>query len=81
MGADVVVAVDISRRPAKDANDADVVIRPQTTRSRINDFQHRQANIAAGEAAANEVIQEIRARLAAAGARKVNGNTAAMLSR
>lgn len=81
MGADVVVAVDISRRPAKDADDADVVIRPQTTRSRINDFQHRQANIAAGEAAANTVIQEIRARLAAAGARKINGNAAAALSR
>ncbi len=81
MGADVVVAVDISRRPAQDANDADVVIRPQTTRSRINDFKHRQANIEAGEAAANEVIQEIRARLAAAAARKINGNAAAALSR
>ena len=77
MGADVVVAVDISRRPAQDANDADVVILPQTTRSRINDFQHRQANIAAGEAAANEVIEQIRARLAEVAARKRSNSTAA----
>ena len=77
MGADVVVAVDISRRQAQDGIDADVVIRPQTTRSRINDFQHRQANIAAGEVAANEVIEQIRARLAEVAARKRANSTAA----
>ena len=77
MGADVVVAVDISRRQAQDGLDADVVIRPQTTRSRINDFQHRQANIAAGEVAANEVIEQIRARLAEVAARKRANSTAA----
>lgn len=70
MGADVVVAVDISWRPAGDAQAADVVIRPQAVRSRINDFKHRQANIAAGEAAAQAMVGEIRARLAAAAARK-----------
>ena len=71
MGADVVIAVDISRRPAEDAEAADVVIRPQTVRSRINDFQHRQANIAAGEAAARAAIEQIRRRLAAVAAQKL----------
>ena len=73
MGADVVVAVDISRSPAQDADAADVVIRPQTARSRINDFQHRQANIAAGEAAARAVVEQIRARLAAVADSKAKG--------
>lgn len=63
MGADVVVAVDISRRPADDADSADVVIRPQTVRSRINDFRHRQANIAAGEEAALAAVARIKAAL------------------
>lgn len=66
MGADVVIAVDISWRPAGDADAADVVIRPQTVRSRINDFQHRQANIMAGEEAARAAIAQIRSRVAAA---------------
>jgi NTE family protein len=70
MGADVVIAVDISWRGAGDADAADVVIRPRAVRSRINDFQHRQANIAAGEAAALAVVAEVRERLAAAAARK-----------
>ena len=70
MGADVVVAVDISRYPANDADAADVVIRPRTVRSRINDFQHRQSNIAAGEDAAREMVGPIRERIAAAAARK-----------
>lgn len=70
MGADVVVAVDISWRPASDAQAADVVIRPQAVRSRINDFKHRQANIAAGEAAAQAAVAQIRERIAAAAARK-----------
>ncbi len=69
MGADVVIAVDISRRPADDADAADVVIRPQTVRSRINDFQHRQANIAAGEEAARAALARIHERIAAAAAR------------
>ena len=77
MGADVVVAVDISRQPAVDADAADVVIRPQTVRSRLNDFQHRQANIAAGEVAAQAVIEHIRRRLAAVAARQLAGAPAA----
>jgi predicted acylesterase/phospholipase RssA len=70
MGADGVIAVDISWRPAGDADAADVVIRPQTVRSRINDFQHRQANIMAGEEAARAAIAQIRSRVAAAAVRK-----------
>jgi len=78
MGADVVIAVDISRRPAGDADAADIVIRPQAVRSRLNDFKHRQTNIAAGEAAAQEVITRIREQLAEAAARKARGHTAAL---
>jgi NTE family protein len=70
MGADVVIAVDISRQPAVDAAAADVVIRPQTVRSRLNDFQHRQANIAAGEEATRAAIEQIRERMAAVAATK-----------
>ncbi len=77
MGADVVIAVDISRRPADDADTADVVIRPQAVRSRINDFQHRQANIAAGEEAANALIERIRESIATAAVRKAKGQVAA----
>lgn len=76
MGADVVIAVDISRRPADDADAADVVIRPQTVRSRINDFRHRQANIAAGEAAALAVVGQIRERIAAAALGKARAASA-----
>ena len=77
MGADVVIAVDISRRPADEAETADVVIRPQTVRSRMNDFQHRQANIAAGEEAARAVLERIRQRIAAVAAEKSRGETKA----
>ncbi len=78
MGADVVIAVDISRAPAHDADAADVVIRPQTVRSRMNDFQHRQANIAAGEAAAQAAIAQIRERLADAAVRKTRAAITAL---
>ncbi len=82
MGADVVVAVDISRRTGGNVDAADVVIRPATVRSRINDFQHRQANIMAGEEAARAVVEQIHQRIAAVAARKartaaVDGSMAA----
>ena len=70
MGADVVIAVDISRRPADDAEAADVVIRPATVRSRINDFKHRQANILAGEEATLAAVEKIRGLIATVAARK-----------
>ncbi|HTE15240.1 MAG TPA: patatin-like phospholipase family protein [Burkholderiales bacterium] len=80
MGADVVIAVDISWRPAEDAGAADVVIRPAAIRSRMNDFQHRQTNIAAGETAARAVVGQIRERLAAAAARKARSVSASLHS-
>lgn len=70
MGADVVIAVDISWRSTGDADAADIVIRPQAMRSRINDFKHRRANIDAGEQAAAAMLDDIRAQLAAAAHRK-----------
>lgn len=64
MGADVVIAVDISWRNSAEAELADVVIRPQTTRARFNDFKHKLDNIAAGERAAQAVVPAIRSRIA-----------------
>lgn len=61
MGADIVIAVDVSWRGAADAQQADVVIRPQTIRARITDFSHKIANLAAGEEATREVVPRLRA--------------------
>jgi NTE family protein len=80
MGADVVIAVDISRLPALDAAAADVVIRPKTVRSRLNDFKHRQVNIEAGEEAARAAIEQIRERIAAVASRKALAAEAAVLT-
>ena len=63
MGADVVVEDNILRPPAANAQAADVVIRLQAIRSRIDDFQHRKANIDAGEAAGHSPVAAIQARL------------------
>jgi len=63
MGADIVIAVDVSWRGVS-ADRADIVIRPQTIRSRITDFSHKIANLAAGEEAAQEVVPQIRELLA-----------------
>jgi NTE family protein len=70
MGADVVIAVDISYRPVTDAQSADVVIRPAAIRSRVNDFKHRHANIAAGEEAAHEAVDRIKEQIARVAASK-----------
>jgi NTE family protein len=59
MGADIVIAVDVSWRGVS-GDRADIVIRPQTIRSRITDFSHKIANLAAGEEAAQEVLPQIR---------------------
>jgi NTE family protein len=59
MGADIVIAVDVSWRGVS-GDKADIVIRPQTIRSRITDFSHKLANLAAGEEAAQEVVPQIR---------------------
>jgi NTE family protein len=60
MGADVVIAVDVSWRGSEDANLADVVIRPPTIRTRITDFNHKIENMAAGEEATRAAIPRIR---------------------
>lgn len=64
MGADIVIAVDVSWRGSADAQQADIVIRPQTVRSRITDFSHKLANLAAGEEAARAAIPQVRELLA-----------------
>jgi NTE family protein len=68
MGADIVIAVDVSWRGSADAQLADVVIRPQTIRTRIVDFSQKVANLAAGEEAGRAAVprvQELLARVAA----------------
>ena len=60
MGADIVIAVDVSWRGSSEAQQADVVIRPQTIRTRITDFSRKVANLAAGEEAAREVVPQLR---------------------
>lgn len=70
MGADVVIAVDISRQGNAEADQADLVIRPATIRSRITDFSHKLDNIAAGEQAAQAVVPRIRELIALAAQKK-----------
>ena len=64
MGADIVIAVDVSWRGSTEAQQADVVIRPQTIRTRITDFSQKTANLAAGEEAAREAVPLVRELLA-----------------
>ena len=64
MGADFVIAVDLTRWRAREIAEpelrtADVVIRPQTVRARLLDFTTKEQNIAAGELAAREAAAEI----------------------
>jgi NTE family protein len=77
MGADVVIAVDISRRGNAEAAQADLVIRPETIRSRITDFSHKLENIAAGERAAQAVVPRILELIAAAAKKKTAMHEAA----
>jgi NTE family protein len=91
MGADVVIAVDVSwfaqarNAPAgamaqygrsgryailaEELDAADIVVAPRTARARMLDFDHKETNIAAGEAAGREAVPQLRevmARVAAA---------------
>jgi len=90
MGADVVIAVDVSwfaqaraRSPDEMARysrseryvrygdeleTADVVIAPRTVRTRMLDFDHKETNIAAGEAAGRAAVPQFREALARAAA-------------
>ena len=86
MGADVVIAVDLTRYPrsrelaGEDLRAADVVIRPLTVRTRLLDFTAKLQNISAGEDAGREIAAEISRVIEAAGARKAaSGPRAAKL--
>ena len=65
MGADFVIAVDLTRwhrareLAAPDLRAADYVIRPETVRTRLLDFSAKFQNIAAGEAAARAASNDI----------------------
>ena len=79
MGGQVVIAVDISWRGSQEVQAADVVIRPNTPRTRILDFSARLESIAAGEAAARAVLPAIRERIAEAGRQQRRQGVAAAL--
>ena len=92
MGADVVIAVDVSwfsqaRNGAGDGmtrygrggryallaeelDAADIVIAPQTARTRMLDFDQKETNIAAGEAAGREAVEQLRDAIARAATKK-----------
>ncbi len=84
MGADVVIAVDLSWRGSYDAQKADVVIRPKVVRLRIVDFSRKLENLAAGQTAAEAAIpqvQEMIARAAEAKARLTRTDTSRVVIR
>ena len=64
MGADVVIAVDVSWRGSSEVEQADVAIRPDTPRTRSLDFSAKLESIAAGEVAGRAAVPLIRARIA-----------------
>lgn len=76
MGADFVIAVDLTRwsrardLAEADLQSADVVIRPQTVRTRLLDFTAKIQNIAAGYDAAREVAVRVAELIADAALRK-----------
>jgi len=92
MGADVVIAVDVSwfaaagnrgsagmeeygRRGryailADELKLADVVVSPRTAPARMLDFEHKEANIAAGAQAARELMPRVEAAIARAAGKK-----------
>ena len=66
MGADVVIAVDVSWRGSSEVEQADVPIRPDTPRTRSLDFSAKLESIAAGEVAGRAAVPAIRERIAQA---------------
>jgi len=76
MGADFVIAVDLTRYArthelaAADLQAADIVIRPQTVRTRLLDFTAKLQNIAAGEEAGRELAGRIAGAIGEAARRK-----------
>jgi NTE family protein len=78
MGAQVVIAVDVSWRGTSEVDAADVAIRPATPRTRVLDFSAKLESIAAGEAAARAVIPLIRERIAKVESAMRRGSLAAV---
>ena len=80
MGADIVIAVDLTRwvRARElahvDLREADLVIRPDTVRTRLLDFTAKLQNIAAGEAAVHEISAKLPALVREAARRKQSGS-------
>ena len=66
MGADVVIAVDVSWRGSNEVDQADVPIRPDAPRTRSLDFSAKLESIAAGEVAGRAAVPAIRQRIAGA---------------
>lgn len=73
MGADVVIAVDVSWRGSLEVEQADVPIRPETPRTRILDFSARLESIAAGAAAGHAALPAIRDKIAQVARARVAG--------
>ena len=78
MGADVVIAVDVSWRGSSEADAADIAIRPATPRTRSLDFSAKTEAIAAGVDATLDAIPAIRARIAVVDAAKRRAELAAV---
>jgi len=77
MGADLVIAVDVSRRGSVDADAADVVIRPAVIRTRITDFSRKLDNLAAGETAARAALPRVSTLMARLSADNLSSGRAA----
>lgn len=78
MGADFVIAVDLTRYSRSrdlaeaDLRQADVIIRPETVRTRMLDFTAKLQNMAAGEAAARDMAVRIGEMIADSARRKAS---------
>jgi len=76
MGADIVIAVDLTRwarsreLAQEDLDSADVIIRPDTVRTRLLDFSAKRENIAAGERAGRDAGARVRELVREAAGRK-----------
>lgn len=66
MGAQLVIAVDVSWRGSSEVDAADIVIRPDTPRTRVLDFSAKIESMRAGEEAARAALPAIRERIAQA---------------
>jgi NTE family protein len=66
MGANIVIAVDVSWRGSNEAQSADVPIRPSEPQGAALDFSTKILSIKAGEAAARAAMPAIRKRIAEA---------------